>query len=157
MAARQSSHFDHLHHLFQHVLAQIGLGWGGGEVSTSEPADDKKEKDKPALSGTWERKEGELKLEFADKSVLKISPHGKDDLILILCEYTTEKDGLVKVKVTGFEGKAEAKEKVKELIPVGTECSFKWTVKGDTATLEDLKGEKFEPFKSLLEGEFAKK
>ena len=127
-----SHHVDHMHHAFVHMLTQVGLGWGGGEVSAVESADDKKD-DKPALTGKWERKEGELKLEFADKTVLKISPHGKDEIILFLCEYTTEKDGLVKVKITGFEGKPEAKDKAKERLPVGTEFSFKWKVKGDAA------------------------
>lgn len=137
-------HLKQGHHVFTHLLAQVGLGWSGGEL-TSDPA------------GTWTRKEGELKLEFADKTVLKISPHGKDELILFLCEYTVDKDGVVKAKITGFEGKQESKDKAKERLPVGTEFSFKWTVKNDSATLEDLKGEKLEAFKSLLEGEFAKK
>src|SRR5262249_54994700 len=74
------------------------------ELGSTAAADDK---DKPALSGAWLKKDAELKIEFAGKDVMKISPHNKDDLILILCEYTTEKDGLVKAKITGFEGKEE--------------------------------------------------
>lgn len=113
--------------------------------------------EKPALSGKWEKKEGELTLEFAGKDELKISPHGKDDLILILCSYTVDKDGLAKCKVTGFEGKEEIQDKLKEKVPVGSEFTFKWMVNKDAATLEDVKGEKFELFKSHLEGDFTKK
>ena len=86
-----------------------------------------------------------------------VNPHGKDDVILILCKYTAEKDGLVKAGVTGFEGKQEAKDKLREKLPIDTEFSFKWKVKDDAATLDEVKGEKIEPFKSLLEGEFGKK
>jgi RNA polymerase sigma factor (sigma-70 family) len=155
--ARQarSNPLDHLHHFFHHVLAQVGLAsmGGGSEISDTVAADDK---DKP-LSGVWVKKEGEMKLEFADKKVLKVSPHGKDDVILIVCEFTQEKEGLVKVKITELEGNGEAKKKLGMLLPVGTEFSFKWKVKDDAATLEELKGTEIEKFKSMLEGDFEKK
>ena len=66
--------------------------------------------DKAGLSGTWGKKDGELKIEFIDKQVLKIVPHGDSALIAIVCDYTVEKGGLVKAKVTGLEGKEEVKE-----------------------------------------------
>src|SRR5215831_8094646 len=109
-------------------------------------ADDKKG-DKPALSGTWGKKDGELKVEFADKGVMKIAPHGDSAVIAIVCDYTVEKEGLVKAKVTGFEGKEEAKKHVAEKVPVGTEFSFRWKVKKDTAKLDDLKCGKLEQLK----------
>src|SRR5258708_32553668 len=113
----------------------------------SASADDKKsDKDKSAPAGAWQLKDGELRIEFADKGVLKISPHGKDEFILILCKYTIEKDGLIKAKITDLEG--EAKEKVKEKLPVGLAFSFKWKAKNDAATLEDVTGETTEIFKS---------
>jgi hypothetical protein len=115
-------------------------------------ADDKK--DAPALSGVWAQQGGQLKLEFADKNVLKISPHGDSELMLIVCSYTTDK-GVVKVKITDLEGKA--KEKAKDHLPVGTEFSFKWSVKDATATLDEVKGEKADEFRSHLEGKFEKK
>jgi hypothetical protein len=123
----------------------------------SASADDKKDKDKPALSGIWTLKEGEAKIEFSDKNVVKISPHGDNNLIAIVGEYTVEKKELVKVKITGFEGKEEAKEKVKLLLPVGTEFSFKWQVKDETAKLVDLKCDQAEQLKSHLEGEYSQK
>jgi hypothetical protein len=133
------------------VLALAGLG----VCATLTSADDKKDdKDKPALSGVWVQKGGELKIEFSGKDVMKVFPHGKDVLV-ILCEYTVEK-GVVKAKITDFEGKnEEAKAKVKEKLPVGTEFSFEWKVKGDTARLDYQKGD--EHLKSHLEGEFEQK
>jgi hypothetical protein len=120
-------------------------------------ADDKKDKDKPALSGVWELKGGEAKIEFSGKKVVKIAPHGDSAIIAVVCEYSVEKDGLVKAKITEFEGKDEAKEHVKGILPVGTEFSFKWNVKDDTAKLGDLKGDKVEQLKSHLEGDYKQK
>jgi hypothetical protein len=140
----------HLRHFFVHVLAQIGLAHTG-----SGAADEKKD-DKPAPAGTWERKEGEAKIDFPEKGVMKIYPH-RTDVIVFVCKCAVEKDGLVKAAITGFEGKPEAREKAREKFPVDTEFTFKWTVKDTVATVADLKGEKFEPFKSILEGEYGKK
>ena len=121
-------------------------------------ADDKKDdKDKPALSGTWALKGGEATIVFADKDVMKIFPHGESDVLVIVCKYTAEKEGLVKAKIADFEGKDEAKEKVKEKLPIGFEFSLKWKVKGETATLGDVKGDNVELLKSHLEGEYGQK
>jgi hypothetical protein len=125
-------------------------------ASLAATADDKKG-DKPALSGTWGKKDGELTIEFADKGVLKIAPHGDRAVIGIVCDYTAEK-GVIKAKVTGHEGKEEAKKKVQEHLPVGLELRFKWTVKGDAAKLEDVMGDKVpDMVKTHLEGDFKKK
>src|SRR5262245_51931504 len=106
----------------------------------SVAADDKKDdKDKPAPTGAWVQQEGQLKIDFSAKDALKIYPHG-DDTIVLVCEYTAKK-GLIKVKITDVEGtKDEAKEKVKEKLPVGTEFTFQWKDKDRTATISDLKG-----------------
>ena len=125
-------------------------------VSLPASADGQKG-DKPALSGTWAKKDGELKIEFADKDVLKIAPHGDSAVFAVVCHYTVAKEGLVKARITGFEGKEEAKKKAAEVIPVGLKFSFKWTVKGDAARLHDLTGDKVEALKSHLEGDFEKK
>ena len=110
-------------------------------------------KPKP-LAGTWTKKDAEAKLTF-DKKELKISPHGKDDIILIVCEYTHDKDGLVKAKITGHEG--TKKEALAEKLPVGTAFSFTWKVEKDKATLDDVKGEEVAGLKSHLEGTFEEK
>jgi hypothetical protein len=125
-------------------------------ASLAATADDKKG-DVPAPAGTWGKKDAELRIEFADKGVMKIAPHGDGAVITIVCDYAVEKDGLVKVKVTGFEGKDEVKKKIQEHLPVGFKFSFKWTVKGDAARLGDLAGENVVELKSHLEGDFEKK
>jgi hypothetical protein len=117
-------------------------------------ADDKKDQ---ALSGVWVLKGGELKMEFAEKNALKISPHGDSDVIMLLCEYALDKEGRVKVKITGFEGKDEAKESVKNILPLGTQFSFQWKIKDDTAKLDDIKGDQAEHLKAHLEGEYSQK
>src|SRR5262249_13292482 len=52
------------------------------KVGGAAPADDKKG-DSAALSGTWGKKDGALKIEFAAKGVLKIAPHGDSAVIAI--------------------------------------------------------------------------
>src|SRR5262249_14609036 len=116
-------------------------------------ADDNKG-DRPALSGTWGKKDGALKIEFADKGIMKIAPHGDSTVLAIVCDYTVEKEGLVKAKVTGADGKGEAKKHVEERLPVGTKFSFKWPVKAKTAKLDGLTGDKVELLKHLLVGDF---
>jgi len=123
--------------------------------SLSAPADDKPDKDKPALSGIWMLKGGETKIEFSAKNVVKISPHGDSNVIAVICEYIADNDELVKARITDFEG--EAKENVKENLPVGTEFSFKWKVTDDFAKLDQVKCDKVEHLKSHLEGEYSLK
>jgi hypothetical protein len=129
------------------LLALAGLSASAG--------DEKGGKAKPALAGTWVLKGGELKIEFCDKEVMKISPHGDNDAIVVVCSYQVEKGKRVKTKITELEGKA--KEKARELIPVGLEFSFTWQVKDGIATLGDLKGKKVELLKSHLEGQYEQK
>jgi hypothetical protein len=145
------------------VLAVAGLhpppheGCPGARLFSVASAGGPKD-DKPRLSGAWTKKDAELKLEFTDKGVLKIVPHGDSAVIAIVCDYSAEKAGLVKAKVTGFEGKAEAKEKIQEHLPVGFRFSFQWTVKGDAAKLGNLTGDNVpEMMKAHLEGDFERK
>lgn len=73
------------------------------------------------------------------------------------CSYTAGKDGVLKVKLTGHEGKHEIKKKLKEVLPVNTEFTFKWTVDGDTPTADNLEGKDVEGLKSHVEGKYEKK
>jgi hypothetical protein len=152
------------------VLAAAGLhspppnGCPGARLlalnCTSAAAGDQKGA-KPALAGTWVKKDAELKIEFASKDVVKFFLHGDsnpDRLIAVVCEYAVEKGGLVKARVTGHEGKEEIRKAVAEKLPVGVRFSFSWLAKGDAARLEDLKGDKVpEIFKTHVEGDFEKK
>jgi hypothetical protein len=135
------------------LLALAGVEVGCAPTSADEKKDDK---DKSPLSGTWTRAGGEAKIEFADKGVLKLMPHGDKEVVVIVCSYTAGKGGLVKAKITDIEGKA--KDKVKEHLPVGLAFSFKWQVKDATATLDDVKGDDLpEKVKEHLEGKYEQK
>ena len=46
------------------------------------------------------------------------------------------------------------KQQVEQKLPVGTEFSFTWKVKGEAATLGDVKGDAVGPLKSHLEGDY---
>jgi RNA polymerase sigma factor (sigma-70 family) len=148
--ARPRTTLEDLHRFFRDFHESIAFG-----DSDETAADDKKD-DKPALSGTWAKKDAEPTIEFG-KETFRFIPHADSKVLVLLCDYTRDKDGVVKAKVTGFEGKDEVKKVVMEKLPVGTEFTFKWTVKKDAATLEDVKGEKAEALKSHFEGEYEKK
>jgi hypothetical protein len=123
-------------------------------AAADEKKKDDKEKNKPALAGTWTRESNglDLKLEFTGKDTLKMSAFAEDNGVIVTTKYTV-KDGLVKAKVTDVEVKGEFKNKP----PKGLEFSFKWKVKGDTATLDDFTAEGLEEAKPVLEGEYTKK
>jgi hypothetical protein len=75
----------------------------------------------------WVLDGGEMKIVFEKKDVMKLFPHGDNDVIVVLCHYTVEKDNLVKAKITELEG--DGKEQAEKILPVGLEFSFKWTAK----------------------------
>jgi len=120
-------------------------------------SDEKADKAKAGPSGAWARKDGMQAIEFADKDVLKLFPHGKEAGIVVVCSYSVDKEGLIKAKITELQAKEEVKAKLKELVPVGYEFSFKWKVKDDAATLGDVKGENPEHLKAHLEGDYEKR
>ena len=128
-------------------------------ILASRPAmaEDKKDDKKPSLSGTWAKKDGDLKFEFSGKDAMKIFPHGDKANFAITCKYTLGKDGLVKVEIKELEGSAEIKEKAKGHLPAGLKFSFTYKVKDGTAVLDDVKGEDVDILKSHLEGEYEKK
>lgn len=116
-------------------------------------AEDKKD----APGGVWVQKGGELKIDLTEKNVLKIAPHGDENVIALVFKYTVSDGGAIKVKLTELAGKEEIKEKAKDKFPIGLEFSFKMKVKGASATIEDVEGENVDVLKSRLEGEYEKK
>jgi hypothetical protein len=120
-------------------------------------ADDRSDKEGAALSGVWTLKQGETRIEYADKKVVKIFPHGDNVQIAVICEYTADKEGLVRVKVTGFEGDDETKKRVNEVLPPGTRFRFRWKIKDDSAKLDKVQGDQADHLKSHLEGEYGRK
>jgi hypothetical protein len=135
------------------VLASSTLILAGLTAS----ADDKSARDGSVLSGVWTLKQGETRIEYSDKKVVKIFPHGDHLQMAVVCEYTTDKEGLVKAKITGFEGADEAKKRVRELLPIGTSFRFRWKVKDDSARLDKVEGDQADHLKSHLEGEYGRK
>jgi hypothetical protein len=124
-------------------------------AGVSAPAQGQKDKGKPALGGVWMQQGGMMKIEFADKDVVKMFPHGDGKDIVVVCSYAVDKDKRVKAKITDLEGDKAAK--AKEILPLGLEFSFTWQVKGDVATLGDVQGKNVDVLKGHLEGKFDKK
>ncbi len=150
----RQSHLELLRLHLDQLLSWFGDGVNDQEISAIATADDKNEKDKPVVTGVWQRKDGdfEFNLDFSEKSILKISLQHGDKGGIVTCECTPEKNGMVKGKITQVEGSDHIKEK----LPVGAEFKFKWTFKEKTAALDDLESEKA-PIMKHLEGTFEKK
>lgn len=133
------------------ALALVAVLWVGSAAS----ADDK---DKTKLSGTWVREaEGvEIKITFpkggkADE--MKISVMNGANGVVVKAKYTVDKDGLVKGTLTDVEEKGDFPGKP----PKGLEFSFKVTVDGKKAKVEDFKAENVEGAKAIMEGEYDQK
>jgi hypothetical protein len=135
--------------MFRLLTVVVALGLVGMAA-----AQDKKD-DKKTIAGTWTREANGLDIEFAfAKDVLKITAMQGDNGVIVTTKFTVEKDGVVKVKVTGVEEKGTFPAKP----PKDLEFSFKWTVKKDGgAALDDLKGDGLDEAKGALEGEFKAK
>jgi hypothetical protein len=133
-------------------LALVAMVLAGMSASAG---DQKKDKGKAVPAGVWAQQGGEAKIEFGDKNVMKIFPHGDNDAIIVVCSCTVEKKTLVKARITEIDGKA--KDKVKDVLPIGLEFRFTWQVDGDVATFGEIKGENVERLKSHLEGKYDKK
>jgi hypothetical protein len=123
----------------------------------SAAGDKKDAKDRPEVSGTWARKGAQLEIEFASKDMLRIHPHGAKFPFAVVCNYTINKDGLLKAKITELEAKDEVKAKVKDILPPGLEFRFTWKARADQAVLDDVQGKNTDVLKSHLEGEYEKK
>lgn len=76
---------------------------------------------------------------------------------MIACQYAVDNKKVVKAKITEPDGTEEGKARAKEVVPVGLEFSFKWAVDKDTATLDDLRGDKADILKSHMEGKYEPK
>src|SRR5262249_30859460 len=133
--------------LFRLVAGGFALALLAGTVV----ADDKKDKDKGT---TWTRESNRIDLTFLfTKDTLTATVMSGENGFVATCKITTDKDGVVKAKIT----KVEEKGKFPNLPKAGIEFSFKWKVNGDTAELSDLKGDDVEDAKGIVEGEYKKK
>src|SRR5437764_14519539 len=104
---------------------------------TATAGQDKKDAP-PALSGAWTREAAghDLTFEFKDKTTLTLTAAAGDNAVTVTCSYTVDKTGVVKAKVTGTKETGNFPAKPAK----GFEFGFKWKVKGDVATLDDLTG-----------------
>ena len=84
---------------------------------SSSPTTRRRPRPPPRARGR--RPTDDLILEFVDKGTLKMRPHGEKADLAIECSYTVGKDGVVKAKISGHEGKDEFKKKLREVAPVG--------------------------------------
>lgn len=136
--------------LFRLLVGAFALALIAGPGATA--AQEKKDpKDKPPV---WERTADGIDLEIqVGKNMLTLTAARGDDSVKIICKTTTDKDGTIKATVTDVVEKGSFPAKP----PKGFEFSLKWTVKDDTATLSDLKGEGLDDARGVLEGEYKKK
>jgi len=127
----------------------------GGSAVTAE---DKAVKSKP--TGTWVREaEGfEIKFVFpkdkdAKSDEMKIVLSSGANGVTVKAKFTVDKDGVVKGTVGDVEEKGDFPGKPAR----GQEFSFKFTVDGKKAKLEDLKTENGDGAKPIIEGEYEQK
>jgi hypothetical protein len=123
-------------------------------VCSATRADDKV---KSKLAGTWVREaEG-----FEVKFVFPKEKDGKPDEMKIVVanggngmtakvKFSLDKDGVVKGTVTEVEEKGDFPSKP----PKGFEFSFKFTVDGKKAKLDEFKAENAEGAKPIIEGDY---
>lgn len=121
------------------VLTMLTLGTG--PVS----ADDK---DKV----TWTRSADSIELKFEmGKDTAKFHVTAGENMLIVSSKIKIEKD-VVTAEVTDVEVKGNVDNPPKK----GDKVSFKWVVKGDKATLSDLKGDNVDNAKAVVEGEYKK-
>ena len=117
----------------------------GGPVA----AEDKKEKEKLTA---WVKEVGDLTLTFEmGKETAKYTVASGANSCTITAKVTWEKD-VVSSEFTDIEVKGDFPGAPKK----GEKVSFKWVVKGDTATLSDFKADN-DGAKDVVEGEYKKK
>jgi hypothetical protein len=122
-------------------------------VAAGSVAQDGKDK-KAGPTGVWTREAGGIDLKFdftGGKSPFKASVFKGDDGFTATCKYEI-KDGVVKAHITAVEDKGNFPNPP----PIGSEFSFKWTPKDNTAELSDLMGDNTEGVKPLVEGEYTR-
>lgn len=117
-------------------------------------AEDKKDAPAAVPSGTWSRESSgaEITFAFSGKDAVTVTAAVGENGLEMKGTFAVDKKGVVKVTIT------EAKElgNFPTKPPKGFEFAFKWAVKGDVATLDDLTGDKIEDAKSIVEGEYTR-
>jgi hypothetical protein len=113
-------------------------------------ADDKKDKDKPTV---WVKEIGDLVLKFEiGKETAKYHVFNGNDGVIVTAKLKWDKD-----KVTSEVTDVEVKGNFPAPPKKGEKVTYKWVVKGDTATLSDFAGDGADGAKDVVEGEYKKK
>src|SRR5215212_3226182 len=111
-------------------------------VSAEEKKDDKKDK-----ITTWVRETNGVELKFEiGKDTAKYHVTAGENGCIVSAKIKVEKD-VVTSEVTDVEVKGNFQNPPKK----GEKVTFKWVVKGDTATLSELKGDTNEGAKDIVE------
>ncbi len=107
----------------------------------------------PKLAGTWAKSvEGmEIKFKFEEKT-LAVSVSSGDNGMTATADYTVDKNGVVKAKITKVEEKGDFAAKPAK----GFEFSMKVALKDKKATISDFTSEHPEA-KDIMEGEYVRK
>lgn len=113
-------------------------------------ADDKKD-DKAET--TWVREVDGLDLKFVvGKGTAKFVVFAGENGVTVTGKLTEEK-GVTTFEITDIKEEGTFPQKPKK----GEKFSFKWEVKGDKATISDLKGDIADEAKPVVAGEYKKK
>jgi hypothetical protein len=116
----------------------------------SAAAEDKKDNDKPT---TWVKEVGNLVLKFEiGKETAKYHVFNGNDGVTLTAKLKWDKD-----KVTSEITDVEVQGNFPNPPKKGEKVTFKWVVKGDTATLSDFAGDGADGAKDVVEGEYKKK
>ncbi len=119
-------------------------------VAVPAVADDKKD-DKDFT--VWVRETDGLDLKFkVGKGTAKFVAFAGDNGITVTGKLTEDK-GVMTFEITDVKEEGTFPQKPKK----GEKFSFKWEVKGDTATISDLKGDIADEAKPVVGGEYKKK
>jgi hypothetical protein len=115
-------------------------------ISNPVAAEDKKDEKAQA----WVKEAGDLTLKFEiGKDTAKYHVFVGENGVILTAKLTREKD-VISSEITDVEVKGNFPGAPKK----GDKISFKWVVKGDTATLSDLKGDGTDGAKESVEGEY---
>lgn len=113
-------------------------------------AADNAEKKAPTLKGTWVKK-GDgftMKFIFKDKKTMVVDVQAGDNTMILNCDYTVDKAGMVKAAVTKVKSSGEIH------VPDNYKFSFTIKVEGKNATISNFDASNKDEAAAIVEGEY---